>query len=379
MSETLGLLLVRAGVIRRQDLYQALEIQRETGRFIGSVLLALGSVTPEELRTALSKQLALPFAHGREVLNASENLRNIVPIEVIERYRVVPFAKGQDVISLALYDSEAADALSEIAFFMGCQVKGYLCDEAVVERTIARLYPAVGRPMAKLPQSIAKQSLSKEEPLAHDRRRPGELMRPVEEISNRDFARALGLEEIAQESEPIPLVQRAKARTVEVKIGARAISVVDAAERVFASNSVLDIAEVGVRFLRNHFGRAVAFDMHHAPAQSLALSGFSRPVTSLDLTKHNTLAEVIQSNQSFHGKSPRGKVWDVFFQEMGGPRPGSLLVAPVHNKYGPRLLFYADCEGQLSQENIHNVGVLVREITTALSLMDPKSEKKRRG
>jgi len=387
VNETLGLILIRSGVVTREDLYEALEVQRQTGRYLGSCMLALGMVTPEELRSALSQQLGVEIADGRSVLAAEEGLAAEIPVEAVERYRVVPFALEGETLLLAFYEPGTADSLSEIAFFTGRAVKALLCDEPVVERAIARLYPKLARAMTRLPQRSKPAAATALPPSAgtetamapveerpqppRDLRQPAELIRPVEEISNRDFAQALGLEEPAPPvGAPIPLVSRRRGAEVRDVAGSALLSIVEAAEQIFEARTVADIAEAAVRFLRSFFDRSIAFDLSRAPAPALVRSGFVGQIESLDISRLTTLAEVIRRGQSFHGCAPKGGDWMSFYSALGSCRPGSVLIAPVRDRDQQRLLFYADTERPEPYEDLHEAAVLVREVSTALSILE---------
>ncbi len=51
-----GELLTRAGVLRRQDLNEAISIAKETGQMIGKVLIMSGFITKEDLAAAVEAQ-----------------------------------------------------------------------------------------------------------------------------------------------------------------------------------------------------------------------------------------------------------------------------------------------------------------------------------
>ena len=55
--ETLGLILVRRGVITRPELYDALRLQRSTGQLLGTCLIELGYLEDERLLEFLAEQL----------------------------------------------------------------------------------------------------------------------------------------------------------------------------------------------------------------------------------------------------------------------------------------------------------------------------------
>lgn len=386
MTETLGLMLVRTGVVRREDLYRALEMQRQSGRFLGSCLLALGVLTPEQLQNALSTQFGLPLVDGRHVLQATSGLAALVPEELVQRQRVVPFAFDQGVLQIALYEPTAAEAVSEIAFFTGKKVQAYLSDEAVVERVIATLYPALARPMARLPAAgpvplstpppvpAARSPVSppRERPASVtqvDRRRPDQILRPVQEISNRNFGGALGLDEGPAE-EPI-LLQPKRASAVAHPV--RPIqSVVEAAERVFEATRLAEVGQVVVAFLRSYFERAAAFELAPTQALTLAHFGFATPPPSLELGAYPVVAQAVAELQGVHGLVPEDPHWSRLLGQFGPPRPGVVLLAPVSDGQRARLLFYADSQTLEAYEDLHDVAVLMREVTTALGILgDP--------
>ena len=48
-QETLGLLLIRAGLVTRGQLYEGLRRQRHTGERIGEALVALGLISTQDV------------------------------------------------------------------------------------------------------------------------------------------------------------------------------------------------------------------------------------------------------------------------------------------------------------------------------------------
>jgi hypothetical protein len=52
----IGDLLTRAGVLRKQDLQEAIEISQDTGQMIGKVLIMSGFITKEDLQAAVEAQ-----------------------------------------------------------------------------------------------------------------------------------------------------------------------------------------------------------------------------------------------------------------------------------------------------------------------------------
>lgn len=367
MSETLGLILVRSGAISREALYRGLDLQRQTGRFLGSCLLALDLITPEVLRTALQQQLGIPAVDGAVVLAAASSIAGSIPVEVAAQYRIVPFALTAEEVSVAVYNPVAADILSDLERFVGKKLALHFCDEAVVERAIAKLYPGLTRTMTRLPVSspVAQPVLG--EPVVPDRRQPSQIIGALEEISNRDFASALGLEETV---EPVLLVTRRRQSRVVAEVPDRPLPLIDAAEKVFSVDQVVDIAAITVQFLRNYFDAAVVFDFFMDPPEALVHSGYGPGVGGIDLTRFPPIMAVTEHQQAVHGLAPSDQSWLEFFDTLGRARPGAIFVGSVHERSKARLLFFAASDRPEVYEDIHDLAIMMREVTTALSMLE---------
>jgi len=55
-EDKLGQFLTGLGLIRIDDLNEALELQKSTGQKVGEILLSMDMITPEELQMALEFQ-----------------------------------------------------------------------------------------------------------------------------------------------------------------------------------------------------------------------------------------------------------------------------------------------------------------------------------
>ena len=90
--ETLGLLLVRDGLITRPQLYDALRLQRQNNRLLGTCILSLGYIETARLLDILSRQLAIPALPPGSLANASPEAIARVPGDVATRLRVLPYS-----------------------------------------------------------------------------------------------------------------------------------------------------------------------------------------------------------------------------------------------------------------------------------------------
>jgi type IV pilus assembly protein PilB len=116
-TQFIGNILVREGVISRDQLAAALDEQEVTRERLGEILSRRGLVREEELSVALSSQLGWDrFDPSRqEVDNAVVEL---VPLEVARRHNILPCQMDDQTLTAAMIDPldiEARDYLARIA------------------------------------------------------------------------------------------------------------------------------------------------------------------------------------------------------------------------------------------------------------------------
>ncbi|MBI3178503.1 MAG: hypothetical protein HYZ27_02505, partial [Deltaproteobacteria bacterium] len=134
--ETLGLLLVRDGIITRPQLYDALRLQRQNNRLLGTCLLTLGYVPADKLLEILARQLAIPALPPGTLSGASPEAVKRVPGEVAVRLRVVPYSYDHEMLGVAVADGRALNHLHEVAFHAQAAVGAYVALESEIEAVL---------------------------------------------------------------------------------------------------------------------------------------------------------------------------------------------------------------------------------------------------
>lgn len=149
----LGEILKDAGLINETQLKAALRSQTTWGGKLGSTLVRMGFVQEEDVLKCLSAQLQLPSVDFRKVTISAKALQ-AVPARVAEKYNVVPVAlkeeSGKKRVILAMSDPTALDAISEVEFQTGVNVRPVVATASAITRAIDRYYRnrAVGPTLA---------------------------------------------------------------------------------------------------------------------------------------------------------------------------------------------------------------------------------------
>ena len=141
----LGELLIRGGVIDESQLRAALGEQKQWGRPLGMTLVQMGFLDEESLIRTLARQLKLPMAwlNGKRV---KPEVLELVPSELAAKYRCLPLlvtGEGDSkTLMLAMQDPADFDALDEVAFRVGYEIKPVLVAPGELDEALNRHYLA---------------------------------------------------------------------------------------------------------------------------------------------------------------------------------------------------------------------------------------------
>ncbi len=139
MEQKLGDLLVVDQVISRNQLDEALGIQKTKKESIGRILMDMGATTEWEIAAALGKQLNVPFITlsqyeiEREVLDS-------IPRDIVLKYNIVPVDRTGDTLTVALPDPNNIFILDELRLLTRCNIVPVISFETDIEQAIERYF-----------------------------------------------------------------------------------------------------------------------------------------------------------------------------------------------------------------------------------------------
>ena len=110
----LGALLVRKGLLTKEQLDEALAERAETGELLGQVLLRHAWIFEDELARVLAEQHDLEFLNLRSV-GVDRRLLTLIPAEAGQRLRAVPVRIVDDgSVLTAVADPNDRDGMDEL-------------------------------------------------------------------------------------------------------------------------------------------------------------------------------------------------------------------------------------------------------------------------
>ncbi len=137
----LGDVLVNSGVITEADLEKGLARQKGTGRKLGEVLVDEGLVTEENIAKALSSQLRYDMVELQNI-EIDEEVLKLVPVNVLKKYKCLPFEYSQDTMMLRVAMADPMDmaALDDINIITNMQVEPVVATTRSVMLALDRYY-----------------------------------------------------------------------------------------------------------------------------------------------------------------------------------------------------------------------------------------------
>ncbi|MCX7956779.1 MAG: type IV-A pilus assembly ATPase PilB [Endomicrobia bacterium] len=181
--QRLGDILISANIITKDQLEEALTLQKQTGDKLGQTLINLGYITEDVLLSFLARQQKLDFVYLSEI-DVDESVIDLLPRTFIEKNNVFPisFDKKTNTILVALPDPYNLFVIDDIKISTGFNVKPvvatlneikqsikkYLLKEETsqIEKDIDELEKLdTSIEVENIPETVETKELAEEEPI----------------------------------------------------------------------------------------------------------------------------------------------------------------------------------------------------------------------
>src|SRR6201994_4712397 len=135
----IGELLVREKMLSLQQLQQAQDEARRTGKRLGATLSRLGYVNDQARTQFVAKQYSLPSINLAEIEIDTAVLK-LVPREICEKHQVIPVRRNGPTLIVAMADPSNIYAIDELKFLTQYNIEPVVASEAGVEAAVSRYY-----------------------------------------------------------------------------------------------------------------------------------------------------------------------------------------------------------------------------------------------
>ena len=142
MEPRIAELLVRGGIVSRDQLVQAQEKERDNGSSVIRELVRLGFTAEDTLTEFLAKQ----FSIEKVDLSPSEiedSVFGLVPPQLIQKHQLVPVKLLGSTLTVAMADPTDLVAINEVKFITGYGVRVMLAPPSAIKKTLDHRFGGV--------------------------------------------------------------------------------------------------------------------------------------------------------------------------------------------------------------------------------------------
>jgi type IV pilus assembly protein PilB len=142
ISKQLGELLLDRKIISEQQLQRALNIQKEKGGLLGSILVLLSYATEEQIAQALTTQFGFPYLPLKNY-EVDEIVVKLVPKNVAVQYNLIAIDKIGNSLTIAMSDPLNFHAIEDVELITNCKVQVFVSTQTDIKESIKRYYGLV--------------------------------------------------------------------------------------------------------------------------------------------------------------------------------------------------------------------------------------------
>ncbi|MDH3498478.1 MAG: type II secretion system protein GspE, partial [Gemmatimonadota bacterium] len=154
----IGDLLLREGLITRDQLDQALLEQRNSGMRIGYCLVKLGFVQETEITKALARQYRMP-AVDLSRFEVDPKIIKLVPADVAVRHIVLPLKREGRMLTVALADPTNLGVVDDLKFITRYDIFPVIAGEYTLKNAIERYYEQTDAQLQTLLKNMEDEEL----------------------------------------------------------------------------------------------------------------------------------------------------------------------------------------------------------------------------
>ena len=132
-------ILLEKGLLRIDQIDEALALQRAEGLRLDRAILQLGFLSERQLLGVMSEHLHLPVVNLDEMTFDPEILRSLPP-KIVYRKRMVPISRTNGTLKVATSDAFDLYALDDIRLMTGLDIQPVLAPRDDIEKAIKTHY-----------------------------------------------------------------------------------------------------------------------------------------------------------------------------------------------------------------------------------------------
>jgi type IV pilus assembly protein PilB len=142
MEPRIGEILIRGGVVTREQLTQVQEKERDNGSSVVRELVRLGFTTEEKLTGFLAKQFGIEKVEPNPA-EIEDAVFAVIPPQLVQKHQIIPLKLLGSTLTVAMADPTDLVAINEIKFITGYGVRVAIAAPSAIKKTLDHRFGGV--------------------------------------------------------------------------------------------------------------------------------------------------------------------------------------------------------------------------------------------
>ena len=189
MEPRIAELLVRGGVINREQLNESLDRQRKNGSSLVQELVRLGYTTEDKLADFFAKQFGIEKVE-LDSGQIPDEVFTLVPVQLIQKHQLIPLKLTGSTLTVAMSDPTELAAVNEVKFMSGYGVRVVSASASAIKNILEQRFGSVSYEEVLKKFSDTLEVVREEEDLNLQELQQATMEAPVVTLVNAVFADA---------------------------------------------------------------------------------------------------------------------------------------------------------------------------------------------
>jgi len=147
----MGEILKRWGVVKKEQVEEALKIATGSRQRIGETMVELGMCSESDVAKALASQYDMEYIDMDQTDAINKDNLKLLPTDIIRKYLVLPLSKEDGRLKVLIHDPIDLETLDNLRFRMNCEIETALAAKGRIKEYIDRMMSVT---MASIDQTV---------------------------------------------------------------------------------------------------------------------------------------------------------------------------------------------------------------------------------
>jgi len=139
-KEKIGQLLLQYTSLSKDQLEEALDIQKETGHLLGDILLKKNYIHPHDIVKVICHQINIPYLNEIKIDDIDPNITRDIPINYAKQHDLLPILETEFSVTVVMTDPFNFDAINDIQEIFKKEIKVMVSSPLKLQDAINRIY-----------------------------------------------------------------------------------------------------------------------------------------------------------------------------------------------------------------------------------------------